>query len=112
MSLYKNNWYMDGFLYKECSMAMVTGEIAKPDLQEMQHFKNSKTGDENAFLAPTNKITDKKKVKNIASRFREGDRVVVCSGELTNLPGIVESVNEISQEIKIRGSTKGFRCAF
>jgi hypothetical protein len=31
MTYWKNNWYLDGFLYKAVSLAMITAENVKPD---------------------------------------------------------------------------------
>ncbi len=33
----------------------------------------------------------------------------MCEGELTNLPGIVVSVNEVTQQIKIKGVAENYK---
>ena len=111
MWFYKNNWYLDGFLYKEVKMQMVSGNDVKPDLQEMQHFKtrdNDGGSGVEAFVVPSSVETENKSDKNIAATFREGDRVIIAEGELAGLAGVVIAVNEVTQEIRIKGLLDDF----
>ncbi|KAK7858872.1 putative transcription elongation factor spt5 like protein 1 [Quercus suber] len=85
--------FKDGFLYKKVSMKSISSQNIKPTLDEVEKF-----GDIEANLSTL--FANRKK-----GHFVKGDAVIVVKGDLKNLKGWVEKVEE--DNVHIRPDMKG-----
>ena len=85
--------FKDGFLYKKVSMKSISSQNIKPTLDEVEKF-----GDITANLSTL--FANRKK-----GHFVKGDAVIVVKGDLKNLKGWVEKVEE--DNVHIRPDMKG-----
>ncbi|KAL7117819.1 hypothetical protein ACP275_03G096900 [Erythranthe tilingii] len=87
--------FKDGFLYKNFSLKSLRTQNVKPTFDELEKFRQSgETGDGDMSCLST-LVANRKK-----GHFMKGDRVVVVKGDLQNLQGWVEKVEEDSVHIK------------
>ncbi|KAH0981405.1 hypothetical protein GBA52_008582 [Prunus armeniaca] len=77
--------FKDGFLYKAVSMKSISSQNIRPTLDELEKFQKP---EENGARLST-LFSDRKK-----GPFMKGDTVIVVKGDLKNLKGRVEKVEE------------------
>ncbi|RLV96063.1 Transcription elongation factor SPT5 [Spathaspora sp. JA1] len=88
--IYKNDEYIDGFLYKDFKLQFIQTKDVHPSLEELDRFQNDEEGlDLSAISSLKNKQTN--------SQFQPGDKVEIRRGEQAKTVGIVieTSINEI-----------------
>ena len=79
--------FKDGYLYKYVSLKTIDAKGIEPSLDELQRFqKPGDDGMDTLGLPPS-------AVKNRA-QFMKGDAVVVVEGDLRNVMGVVEKVDD------------------
>ncbi|CAI0395933.1 unnamed protein product [Linum tenue] len=92
--------FKDGFLYKTVSMKSITAANIKPSFDELEKFhKPGEHGDDDMASLSTLFANRKK------GHFLKGDAVIIVKGDLKNLKGWVEKVEEDS--VHIRPEEKG-----
>ncbi|MCO5547748.1 hypothetical protein L7F22_001199 [Adiantum nelumboides] len=92
---FESHLFKDGYLIKNVSTKTVTAQNIEPSFDELQKFQ--KPGDEKSSDAVglASLLANRKK-----GHFMKGDAVVVIEGDLKNLMGIVEKVDEDSVFVK------------
>ncbi|KAK8572245.1 hypothetical protein V6N13_047857 [Hibiscus sabdariffa] len=91
--------FKDGFLYKTVSMKSISAQNIKPTFDELEKFRTPSTsGGEMVGLSTL--FSNRKK-----GHFMKGDAVIVIKGDLKNLKGWVEKVEE--ENVHIRPEMKG-----
>lgn len=87
--------FKDGYLIKTVSMKTITASNIEPSFDELQKFQ--KPGDEKSgdAMGLASLLANRKK-----GHFMKGDAVIVIVGDLKNLMGIVEKVDEDSVFVK------------
>lgn len=92
---FESHLFKDGYLIKTVSTKTVTAQNIEPSFDELQKFQ--KPGDEKSSDAVglASLLANRKK-----GHFMKGDAVVVIEGDLKNLMGIVEKVDEDSVFVK------------
>ncbi|GMJ12414.1 global transcription factor group A2 [Hibiscus trionum] len=91
--------FKDGFLYKTVSMKSISAQNIKPTFDELEKFRTPSTsGGEMVGLSTL--FSNRKK-----GHFMKGDAVIVVKGDLKNLKGWVEKVEE--ENVHIRPEMKG-----
>ncbi|XP_039062437.1 putative transcription elongation factor SPT5 homolog 1 isoform X2 [Hibiscus syriacus] len=91
--------FKDGFLYKTVSMKSISAQNIKPTFDELEKFRTPSTsGGEMVCLSTL--FSNRKK-----GHFMKGDAVIVVKGDLKNLKGWVEKVEE--ENVHIRPEMKG-----
>lgn len=92
---FEGHVFKDGYLIKTVSTKTVTAQNIEPSFDELQKFQ--KPGDEKSSDAVglASLLANRKK-----GHFMKGDAVVVIEGDLKNLMGIVEKVDEDSVFVK------------
>lgn len=92
--------FKDGFLYKNVSMKSISSQNIKPTFDELEKFrKPSEHGDGDIGNLSTLFANRKK------GHFVKGDAVIIVKGDLKNLKGWVEKVDE--ENVHIRPEMKG-----
>ncbi|CAI9115613.1 OLC1v1016567C2 [Oldenlandia corymbosa var. corymbosa] len=87
--------FKDGFLYKTFSMKSISTQNIQPTFDELEKFRQpSENGDADVASLSTLFANRKK------GHFLKGDRVIVVKGDLKNLKGAVEKVEEDTVHIK------------
>lgn len=91
--------FKDGFLYKTVSLRSISSQNIQPTFDELEKFRTPENGDgEMAGLSTL--FSNRKK-----GHFMKGDAVIVVKGDLKNLKGWVEKVDE--ETVHIRPEMKG-----
>ncbi|XP_065653569.1 transcription elongation factor SPT5-like [Hydra vulgaris] len=85
-SIYKNNRYRGGFLYKTMAISALITDGVKPTLSELEKFEESV---DDADL----ELGNSKAKEEIAHSFAPGDVIRVAEGELVHLTGKVLTVD-------------------
>ncbi|KAK4790588.1 hypothetical protein SAY86_017892 [Trapa natans] len=94
-----NMKFKDGFLYKIVSIKSISSHNIKPSFDELEKFrKPSENGD--GDLGPLSTLFANRK----KGHFMKGDAVIVVKGDLKNLKGWVEKVEE--ENVYIRPELK------
>ncbi|OMO57156.1 hypothetical protein CCACVL1_25953 [Corchorus capsularis] len=91
--------FKDGFLYKSVSMKSISYRDIQPTFDELERFQwPGETGDRDFSSSLSSGDTKK-------AQFLKGDKVIVVKGDLKNMRGIIEKVEEECACIKpgIRG---------
>ncbi|KAK7247238.1 hypothetical protein RIF29_42117 [Crotalaria pallida] len=92
--------FKDGFLYKTVSMKSISAQNIKPTFDELEKFhKPGDIGDGDLGSLAASLAIRKK------AHFVKGDAVIVIKGDLKNLKGLVEKVDE--DYVHIRPEIKG-----
>ncbi|XP_042067264.1 putative transcription elongation factor SPT5 homolog 1 isoform X1 [Salvia splendens] len=87
--------FKDGFLYKNVSLKSLSTQNVQPTFDELEKFRQpGETGDGDMSSLSTLFANRKK------GHFMKGDRVIVVKGDLRNLKGWVEKVEEDTVHIK------------
>lgn len=90
-----NMAFKDGFLYKSVSMKSISSQNIQPTFDELEKFR--KPGDDaDADLASLSTLFSNRK----KGHFMKGDAVIVVRGDLKNLMGWVEKVEEENVHIR------------
>lgn len=92
--------FKDGFLYKTVSMKSISVQNIQPTFDELEKFRTpGETGDGDMASLSTLFANRKK------GHFMKGDAVIIVKGDLKNLKGWVEKVEE--ENVHIRPEMKG-----
>lgn len=94
----ENMMFKDGFLYKTVSMKSVRSQSIQPTFDELEKFRKpggDGDGDDADMASLSTLISNRKK-----GHFMKGDAVVVVRGDLKNLKGWVEKVEEDTVHVK------------
>ncbi|KAI4320600.1 hypothetical protein MLD38_034061 [Melastoma candidum] len=91
--------FKDGFLYKTVSMKSISANDIKPTFDELEKFR--KPGDGGEDVASLSTLFANRK----RGHFMKGDAVIVVKGDLKNLKGWVEKVEE--ENVHIHPEMKG-----
>ncbi|XP_042514396.1 putative transcription elongation factor SPT5 homolog 1 [Macadamia integrifolia] len=92
--------FKDGFLYKTVSMKSISSQNIQPTFDELEKFQNSGEDGDGDMSSLSTLFANRKK-----GHFMKGDAVIVVKGDLKNLMGFVEKVDE--ENIHIRPKMKG-----
>ncbi|KAJ7965435.1 Transcription elongation factor SPT5 [Quillaja saponaria] len=92
--------FKDGFLYKTVSMKSISSQNIKPTFDELEKFRKPGENGEADLASLSTLFTNRKK-----GHFLKGDAVIVIKGDLKNLKGWVEKVDE--ENVHIRPEIKG-----
>ena len=87
--------FKDGFLYKPVSIKSIHTQGIQPSFDELEKFK--KPGDDmNGDMSSLNTLFSNRK----KGHFMKGDAVIVVKGDLKNLEGWVEKVEDTTVHIR------------
>ncbi|GMI90818.1 global transcription factor group A2 [Hibiscus trionum] len=92
--------FKDGFLYKTVSMKSISAQNIKPTFDELEKFQTPSNNGEGEMVGLSTLFAKRKK-----NHFMKGDAVIVVKGDLKNLKGWVEKVEE--ENVHIRPEMKG-----
>uniref|UniRef100_A0A2N9GSU0 Transcription elongation factor SPT5 n=1 Tax=Fagus sylvatica TaxID=28930 RepID=A0A2N9GSU0_FAGSY len=92
--------FKDGFLYKTVSMKSISSQNIKPTFDELEKFRKPGDNGEGDMASLSTLFASRKK-----GHFVKGDAVIVVKGDLKNLKGWVEKVEE--ENVHIRPEMKG-----
>ncbi|XP_024365722.1 putative transcription elongation factor SPT5 homolog 1 [Physcomitrium patens] len=79
--------FKDGYLYKYVSLKTIDAKGVEPSLDELQRFQKPGEDGMDALGLPPSAIKNR-------GKFMKGDAVVVIEGDLRNLMGVVEKVDD------------------
>ena len=92
--------FKDGLLYKTVSMISIYSQNIKSTFDELDKFQKPGENGENDMASLSNLFANRKKW-----HFVKGDAVILIKGDLKNLKGWVEKVEE--DNVHIRPEMKG-----
>uniref|UniRef100_A0A1J3FXK4 Transcription elongation factor SPT5 n=1 Tax=Noccaea caerulescens TaxID=107243 RepID=A0A1J3FXK4_NOCCA len=92
--------FKDGFLYKTVSLKSITAQNVTPTFDELEKFNKPSENGESDFGGLSTLFANRKK-----GHFMKGDAVIVIKGDLKNMKGWVEKVDE--ENVLIRSEMKG-----
>ncbi|KAJ0085329.1 hypothetical protein Patl1_08158 [Pistacia atlantica] len=92
--------FKDGFLYKTVSTKSISAANIKPTFDELEKFRTPGENGESDMASLSTLFANRKK-----GHFMKGDAVIVIKGDLKNLKGWVEKVDE--ENVHIRPEMKG-----
>ncbi|XP_061348102.1 putative transcription elongation factor SPT5 homolog 1 [Gastrolobium bilobum] len=92
--------FKDGFLYKTVSIKSITAQNIKPSFDELEKFRKPGESGDSDVASLSTLFANRKK-----GHFMKGDAVIVVKGDLKNLKGWVEKVDE--DNVHIRPEIKG-----
>ncbi|KAK4340924.1 hypothetical protein RND71_039425 [Anisodus tanguticus] len=87
--------FKDGFLYKTVSMKSIRTLSIQPTFDELEKFRQPGEGGDGDMASLSTLFANRKK-----GHFMKGDRVIVVKGDLRNLKGHVEKVEEDTVHIR------------
>ncbi|CAN4076143.1 unnamed protein product [Withania somnifera] len=87
--------FKDGFLYKTVSMKSISTLNIQPTFDELEKFRQTGEGGDGDMASLSTLFANRKK-----GHFMKGDRVIVVKGDLKNLKGHVEKVEEDTVHIR------------
>ncbi|XP_059631667.1 putative transcription elongation factor SPT5 homolog 1 isoform X3 [Cornus florida] len=93
--------FKDGFLYKTVSMKSISTQNIQPTFDELEKFRQPGESGDGDMASLSTLFANRKK-----GHFMKGDRVIVVKGDLKNLKGSVEKVEEGIVYIRPIKSTK------
>eukprot|EP01133_Synstelium_polycarpum_P007654 gene7654-8958_t len=99
--LFNNDKYRHGFVYKQMRIKSITSDSVVPSLEELAKFQD-KQDDDNDDDKENRMLNGFNVIPRLAPRtlsFSKGDAVKVIDGDLKNLMGIVETVDDKSVTI-------------
>ncbi|KAK8965315.1 hypothetical protein KSP40_PGU017846 [Platanthera guangdongensis] len=91
----ENMMFKDGFLYKTVSMKSIRSQNIQPTFDELEKFRKPGDDADGDMASLSTLISNRKK-----GHFMKGDAVVVVRGDLKNLKGWVEKVEEDTVHMK------------
>ncbi|XP_019415217.1 PREDICTED: putative transcription elongation factor SPT5 homolog 1 isoform X2 [Lupinus angustifolius] len=92
--------FKDGFLYKTVSIKSISAQNIKPTFDELEKFRKPGENGDGDVASLSTLFANRKK-----GHFLKGDAVIVIKGDLKNLKGWVEKVDE--DNVHIRPEIKG-----
>lgn len=92
--------FKEGFLYKQVSMKSISSQNINPTFDELEKFRTPGENGEGDMAGLSTLFANRKK-----GHFMKGDAVIVIKGDLKNLKGWVEKVEE--ENVHIRPDMKG-----
>ncbi|KAF2570791.1 hypothetical protein F2Q70_00002956 [Brassica cretica] len=92
--------FKDGFMYKAVSLKSIIAQNVTPTFDELEKFNRPSENGEAEFGGLSTLFANRKK-----GHFMKGDAVIVIKGDLKNLKGWVEKVDE--ENVLIRSGMKG-----
>lgn len=87
--------FKDGFLYKIVSIKSISAQNINPTFDELDKFRKPGDGGDGDVASLSTLFANRKK-----GHFMKGDAVIVVKGDLKNLKGWVEKVDEDNVHIK------------
>ncbi|XP_020235958.1 putative transcription elongation factor SPT5 homolog 1 [Cajanus cajan] len=87
--------FKDGFLYKTVSIKSISAQNIKPTFDELEKFRKPGESGDGDVASLSTLFANRKK-----GHFMKGDAVIVLKGDLKNLKGKVEKVDEDNVHIK------------
>ncbi|WCJ43436.1 Transcription elongation factor Spt5 [Euphorbia peplus] len=87
--------FKDGFLYKTVSMKSISAQNIKPTFDELEKFRTPGENGESDVGSLSTLFANRKK-----GHFVKGDAVIIVKGDLKNLKGWVEKVDEENVHIR------------
>ncbi|XP_059630266.1 putative transcription elongation factor SPT5 homolog 1 [Cornus florida] len=81
--------FKDGFLYKTVSMKSISTQNIQPNFDELEKFRQPGGSGDGDTASLSTLFANRKKI-----HFMKGDRVIVVKGDVKNLKGLVEKVEE------------------
>ncbi|EXB90561.1 Putative transcription elongation factor SPT5-1-like protein [Morus notabilis] len=87
--------FKDGFLYKTVSMKSISAQNIKPTFDELEKFRKPGENGDGDLASLSTLFANRKK-----GHFMKGDAVIVVKGDLKNLKGWVEKVEEENVHIR------------
>lgn len=87
--------FKDGFLYKTVSMKSISSQNIKPTFDELEKFRQPGENGDSDMASLSTLFANRKK-----GHFLKGDAVIVVKGDLKNLKGWVEKVEEENVHIR------------
>ncbi|GLT32208.1 hypothetical protein SLA2020_068910 [Shorea laevis] len=93
-------YFKDGFLYKTVSMKSISVQNIKPTFDELEKFRKPGDNGDGDVASLSTLFANRKK-----GHFMKGDAVIIIKGDLKNLKGWVEKVEE--ENVHIRPEMKG-----
>ncbi|XP_065880695.1 putative transcription elongation factor SPT5 homolog 1 [Euphorbia lathyris] len=87
--------FKDGFLYKTVSMKSISAQNIKPTFDELEKFRTPGENGEGDVGSLSTLFANRKK-----GHFVKGDAVIIVKGDLKNLKGWVEKVDEENVHIR------------
>ncbi|KAK3043790.1 hypothetical protein RJ639_000489, partial [Escallonia herrerae] len=87
--------FKDGFLYKNVSMKSISAQNIQPSFDELEKFRQPNENGDGDVASLSTLFANRKK-----GHFMKGDRVIIVKGDLKNLKGTVEKVEEDTVHIK------------
>ncbi|PSS31759.1 Transcription elongation factor like [Actinidia chinensis var. chinensis] len=92
--------FKDGFLYKTVSMKSISTQNIQPTFDELEKFRQPDENGDGDIAGLSTLFANRKK-----GHFMKGDQVIVVKGDLKNLKGWVEKVEE--DNVHIRPNAEG-----
>ncbi|KAL7208512.1 hypothetical protein ACSBR1_030284 [Camellia fascicularis] len=92
--------FKDGFLYKNASMKSISTQNIQPTFDELEKFRQPDENGDGDMASLSTLFANRKK-----GHFMKGDQVIVVKGDLKNLKGWVEKVEE--DNVHIRPNAEG-----
>ncbi|XP_027903005.1 putative transcription elongation factor SPT5 homolog 1 [Vigna unguiculata] len=87
--------FKDGFLYKTVSIKSISAQNIKPTFDELEKFRKPGESGDGDVASLSTLFANRKK-----GHFMKGDAIIVVKGDLKNLKGKVEKVDEDNVHIK------------
>lgn len=87
--------FKDGFLYKTVSMKSISSQNIQPSFDELEKFRQPGENGDGDMASLSTLFANRKK-----GHFMKGDRVIIVKGDLKNLKGWVEKVEEDTVHFK------------
>ncbi|CAJ2667593.1 transcription elongation factor SPT5 1-like protein [Trifolium pratense] len=87
--------FKDGFLYKTVSIKSISAQSIKPTFDELEKFRKPGESGDGDVASLSTLFANRKK-----GHFMKGDAVIVIKGDLKNLKGWVEKVDEDNVHIR------------
>ncbi|OQR90491.1 transcription elongation factor SPT5, partial [Thraustotheca clavata] len=103
MDTYDNDWFKDGFLFKEVNIAtMLSVDDVNPTLEEINKFSSAPDADSDNEQSHVAKLDlgDVDAWKNKVD-LTKGDTVKVIEGDLVNLMGVVVGTNAGNDTVRV-----------
>ncbi|KAG5544136.1 hypothetical protein RHGRI_016773 [Rhododendron griersonianum] len=92
--------FKDGFLYKTVSMKSISSQNIQPTFDELEKFRQPGENGDGDMASLSTLFANRKK-----GHFMKGDQVIIVKGDLRNLKGWVEKVEE--DNVHIRPNAEG-----
>ena len=87
--------FKDGFLYKTVSIKSISAQNIKPTFDELEKFRKPGESGDGDVASLSTLFANRKK-----GHFMKGDAIIVVKGDLKNLKGKVEKVDEDNVHIR------------